>query len=168
VAAAEGQQTVVFTTGGRTEKCAMRSFPALPEVCFVQMGDFVKAAFDAALKHGIRNIVVGAMAGKLTKMAQGLPVTHAWRQAIDSELLGEVAARIGAPAVLCEEIRAAQTARFAVERLALQGLDKAFHMALAARARDALLRRYPRKCVLTILVCDFEGNPVGLLTPEDS
>ena len=45
VAANQGQTSVVFTTGGRTEKCAMRCFPELDEACFVQMGDFVKAAF---------------------------------------------------------------------------------------------------------------------------
>ena len=35
VAANQGQTSVVFTTGGRTEKCAMREFPQLDEACFV-------------------------------------------------------------------------------------------------------------------------------------
>ncbi|HNI72913.1 MAG TPA: cobalt-precorrin-5B (C(1))-methyltransferase, partial [Accumulibacter sp.] len=62
VAAAQHQSVVVFTTGGRTEKCAMRAYPELAEACFVQMGDFVKAAFDAARKCGIRRVILGTVA----------------------------------------------------------------------------------------------------------
>jgi cobalt-precorrin-5B (C1)-methyltransferase len=43
------------------------------------MGDFVKAAFQTAVKQHA-HIIVGAMVGKLTKIAQGLSVTHAWRE----------------------------------------------------------------------------------------
>jgi hypothetical protein len=53
VAAKQGQTTVIFTTGGRTEKFAMRQLPELDEACFVQMGDFVKAAFQSAVKQRI-------------------------------------------------------------------------------------------------------------------
>jgi cobalt-precorrin-5B (C1)-methyltransferase len=79
-----GQDHVVFTTGGRTEKFAMRQLPRLDESCFVQMGDFVKAAFTSAIKRGVPNITVGAMVGKLTKMCQGLAVTHAWKAEVDA------------------------------------------------------------------------------------
>ena len=45
VAARQGQTSAVFTTGGRSEKFAMQQLPELDESCFIQMGDFVKAAF---------------------------------------------------------------------------------------------------------------------------
>src|SRR3990167_6983476 len=64
VAANPGEKSGGVTTGGRTEKCAMRVFPELDEACFVQMGDFVRAAFQAALKHEMEHIIVGAMVGK--------------------------------------------------------------------------------------------------------
>ena len=144
VAANQGQTSVVFTTGGRTEKCAMRSFPELDEACFVQMGDFVKAAFQTAVKQNMRHIIVGAMVGKLTKIAQGLSVTHAWREEVDRELIAAAAAEVGAPPDLVDEIRAAETARFAAERLAELDLAVAFHRALAERAIRSLRQRYPR------------------------
>lgn len=75
VAAKQGQTTVIFTTGGRTEKFAMRQLPELDESCFVQMGDFVKAAFTSAVKRESPKVYVGAMVGKLTKSCQGLSVT---------------------------------------------------------------------------------------------
>ncbi len=161
VAATQDQTTVVFTTGGRTEKCAMQAFPKLDEACFVQMGDFVKAAFQAALKHGMRHIIVGAMVGKLTKIAQGLSVTHAWREEVDRELLAEIAISISAPPELVAEIRRAETARFAAERLAQLGLSEAFHRELAQRALHTLRRAYPGPHRLTVLVCDFEGRQIA-------
>ncbi len=160
VAASQGQSSVVFTTGGRTEKCAMREFPQLDEACFVQMGDFVKAAFTTAVKQGMRHIIVGAMVGKLTKIAQGLSVTHAWREEIDRALIAGAAAEVGAPPELVAEIRAAETARFAAERLAELGLAVAFHRALAERALRSLRERYPGPHRLTVLACNFEGVPI--------
>ena len=167
VAHAQGQTQVVFTTGGRTEKFAMRQLPALDEACFVQMGDFVKAAFQAAIKCHMREIHVGAMVGKLTKMSQGLAVTHAWKAEIDRDVLADCACEVGAPPDLVEEIRAAETARFAAERLAALALTVPFHRALALRARHSLTTRYPGDYRLTILVCDFDGRFICRLDPDD-
>ena len=158
VAARQGQTSVVFTTGGRTEKFAMKELPQLDESCFVQMGDFVKAAFQTAVKRGMAHIYVGAMVGKLTKMGQGLAVTHAWKQEIDRDLLAGCATEVGAPADLVEEIRNAETARFAAERLAALDLTVAFHRALARRAMASLRSCHPGPYRLTLLVCDFEGR----------
>jgi len=166
VAASQGQTTVALTTGGRTEKCAMGHYPQLDEACFVQMGDFVKAAFQTATRHGMRHIIVGAMAGKLTKIAQGLPVTHAWRKEIDRQLLAEVASESGAPADLIEEIRSAETARFAAEHLAALGLSATFHRLLAQRALRTLRTNYPGPHRLTILACSFDGQPIVTVEEE--
>ena len=158
VAAKQGQTSLIFTTGGRTEKFAMRQLPELDESCFVQMGDFVKAAFTSAIKREVPNVYVGAMVGKLTKMCQGLAVTHAWKAEVDRDILAESAQEVGAPADLVEEIRAAETARFAAEKLANLGLTVAFHQQLAKKAIRSLTRCYPGPYTLTILVCDFEGR----------
>jgi cobalt-precorrin-5B (C1)-methyltransferase len=167
VAAAQGRSSVVFTTGGRTEKCAMAQYPALSAACFVQMGDFVKAAFDAAVKAGIAHVVLGAMVGKLTKIAQGLPVTHAWRKEIDRRLLAEAAALAGAPPALVAEIAVAETGRFAAERLEALGLSIPFHRELARRAIASLTTRYRGRFRLTVLVVDFEGRPIVTVEEED-
>lgn len=167
VAAHQGQTTVVFTTGGRTERGAMGAYPGLPEVCFVQMGDFVKAAFTAAVKHRMDHIVVGAMVGKLTKIAQGLPVTHAWRAPLDRDLIAAAAAEVGAPADLVTEIGQAATARFAAERLAALGLGVPLHRNLARRAMASLRRCYPGPYRLTVLACDFEGRPIATVADDE-
>lgn len=168
VAARQGQTRIVFTTGGRTEKFAMRQLPELDESCFVQMGDFVKAAFQSAVKRGFAQIHVGAMVGKLTKMGQGLAVTHAWKAEIDRDVLAEAAREVGTPADLVEEIRAAETARFAAEKLANLGLTVAFHRALASQAMRSLKTSYPGAYQLTILVCDFEGRFICRLEEHEA
>ena len=168
VAAQQGQTSAVFTTGGRSEKFAMQQLPELDESCFIQMGDFVKAAFQTAIKRKMSHIIIGAMAGKLTKMGQGLAVTHAWKAEIDRDLLAQCAQEIGAAPDLVEEIRNAETARFAAERLAALGLAVDFHRALAMKAIRSLKSCYPGAYRLTVLVCDFDGNFIVRLEEENA
>ncbi len=158
VAARQGQDTVVLTTGGRTEKFVMRELPHLPQACFVQMGDFLRYALDTVVKEGIRHVIIGGMVGKLTKMAQGETITHAGRNPVNMALLAELAERIGAPPETCAAIRGAETARFASERLSELGLGDAFVEALARKVIETLKARYPDQFTLRVMVCDFEGN----------
>ena len=168
VAAQQGQTSAVFTTGGRSEKFAMRQLPERDESCFIQIGDFVKAAFQTAIKRKIERIYIGAMAGKLTKMGQGLAVTHAWKAEIDRDLLAQCAQEVGAAPDLVEEIRNAETARFAAERLSALGLAVDFHRALAIKAIRSLKSCYPGAYHLTILVCDFDGNFIVRVEEEEA
>jgi len=158
VAARQGQNTVVLTTGGRTEKFVMGQLPDLDPACFVQMGDFLKPALDTVVATGIPHVIIGGMVGKLTKMAQGETITHAGRNPVDTALLAELAAQVGAPAELCEQIRGGDTARLAGELLAPFGLQLPFLRAIAGRVIEALQARYPGAFRLRVLVCDFEGN----------
>ena len=168
VASKQGQTSIVFTTGGRSEKFAMKQLPELGEACFVQMGDFVKAAFQTAIKRKMARVYIGAMAGKLTKMGQGLAVTHAWKAAIDRDLLAGCAQEVGAAPDLVEQIRNAETARFAAERLAALGLSVDFHRALAKKAIRSLKASYPGAYKLTELACDFDGEFIVRVEEEET
>ncbi len=162
VAAGQGHDTVVLTTGGRTEKFVMRELPHLDPACFVQMGDFLKYALDTAAETGIRHVIIGGMVGKLTKMAQGETITHANRNAVDTALLAELAAAVGAPQQVCDDIAGAETARYASERLEALGLGLPFYRALGTRVIETLSARYPGASFdLCVLVCDFDGNKLA-------
>ncbi|WP_066341428.1 cobalt-precorrin-5B (C(1))-methyltransferase [Azohydromonas lata] len=161
VAATTGAGAVVLTTGGRTEKFAMEQLPQLPEACFVQMGDFLRYALDAAEKAQLPRVVIGGMVGKLTKIAQGETITHANRAEVDTALLARLAAGIGAPAQECAAIAAAETARFAAERMQALGLLEAFHTALARAVVGTVMQRYPGRFRLDVLVCDFDGKKIA-------
>lgn len=161
VAANQGQDTVVLTTGGRTEKFVMRELPQLDSACFVQMGDFLKYALDTVVKCGIRHVIIGGMVGKLTKMAQGETITHAGRNAVDTGLLADIALAIGAPEPVAADIRNEPTARYAGERMGELGLIDEFYQALGRKVIDTLAGRYPGKFTLRVLVCDFDGNKLA-------
>lgn len=161
VAATTGAGTVVLTTGGRTEKFAFAELPGLPEACFVQMGDFLRYALDTAVAVGLRRVVIGGMVGKLTKIAQGETITHANRAEVDTALLAEIAAGVGAPAEDCVAIAAAETARFAAERMQALGLLETFHAALARKVVQTVTARYPGRFRLDVLVCDFDGKKIA-------
>ena len=159
VAATLGHGVVVLTTGGRTEQFAMKERAALPPACFVQMGDFLRYALDEAVAQGLPEVVIGGMVGKLTKIAQGETITHANRAEVDTGLLAQLAAGIGASPQVCAEIAAAETARFAAERMQALGLATAFHEALAQAVVRTLMApdRYGGQFRLQVLVCDFDG-----------
>ena len=108
------------------------------------------------------------MVGKLTKMCQGLAVTHAWKAEVDRDILADSAREVGAPDDLIEEIRAAETARFAAEKLLALGLSVEFHRALAKKAIRSLKTCYPGPYQLTLLVCDFDGKFIVRVEEEEA
>lgn len=167
VAATTGHGVVALTTGGRTETFAIAALraerPELPSACFVQMGDFLRYALDEAVAQGIELVVLAVMVGKLTKIAQGETITHANRSEVDTDLVAEIARRIGAAPEDCAAIAAAETARFGAELMVERGLGDAFHRELAQAAIDTLTapERYGRAFQLRVLVTDFSGNQVA-------
>lgn len=166
VAARQGQDMVVLTTGGRTEKFVMRELPDLAPGCFVQMGDFLKPALDTVVDNRISHVVIGGMVGKLVKMAQGETITHAGRNPVNTSLVAEIAAGVGADNELCTAIRQANTARFALERLSELNLQSEFLTALARRVINTLSARYPGRFTLRVLVCDFESNKLAEVSTD--
>ncbi len=115
VLAAQGEDTVVLSTGGRTERAAMQLLPHLPDVCFIEVGDFTGAALRQMLEHAVPHVVFVGMAGKLTKLAAGVFMTHYTRSKVDTDLLAEITRAAGGADAVVAEIRSAATARRAYE-----------------------------------------------------
>lgn len=140
VLAAQGEDTVVLCTGGRTEKGAMKMLPDLPEVCFVEVGDFTGAALRQAVGHRLNHIVFAGMAGKLTKLAGGVLMTHYTRSKIDLSLLSDITLAAGGTKDLAQKVAAANTARHAAELWDQASLLPAAGRELCARAARVLSR----------------------------
>ena len=157
VMAAQSQPILVLATGGRTEKAAMRLLPDLPEVCFVEVGDFTGAALTRAKELGLAQVVFVGMAGKLTKLASGVLMTHYTKSAVSLELLAQLT-----PDPLRAEVRAANTARHAYEIWAANGLLRDSGGQLCARVAD-VLHRYSGLSARVALV-DPEGSAVVAAT----
>jgi cobalt-precorrin-5B (C1)-methyltransferase len=112
----------VLTTGGKSEAYAMKLYPELPEEGFIQVGDFIGTGVKHCARRGASRAIVVGMMGKLSKMANGKMQTHAAGSEVNMELLAGLAAELGAPAAITDEIRAANTARHVLELCQREGL----------------------------------------------
>lgn len=159
-----GADHIVLTTGGRTERFAMELHPELPEPAFVQMGDFVGFALDHTARAGARTVTIAGMVGKLSKMADGRTMTHAAGSEVDTHLLAELAASVGASQTLQAEIRRANTARHVQELVTAAGL-LGFFDALCERVAvvlgDHLAARHGDPPALRVILTDFSGPALG-------
>lgn len=160
VMAAQGERTVVLCTGGRTERAARALLPALPEVCFVEVGDFTGAAITAAVGDGMTGVVFVGMAGKLAKLAAGVLMTHYTRSTVDLSLLGDVTAAAGGDADLVPAVGAANTGRHAYELWEAAGLLGPAGDLLCRRVRQVLLRFAEHAVTVDVAMVDFAGSRV--------
>ena len=110
VAKEQGISTVVLTTGGRSEKYAMKLFPDLPMEAFVEMGDFVGFSAKHAQRVGMKEIRFVGMMGKFSKVAQGIMMVHAKSAPIDFSFLADLARKAGVPNEKIEQVLTANTA----------------------------------------------------------
>jgi cobalt-precorrin-5B (C1)-methyltransferase len=167
VMAAQGQHTLVLCTGGRTERGAMALLPDLPEVCFVEVGDFTGAALRRALAAGLARVIFVGMAGKLAKLAAGVLMTHYTRSKVDLGLLAEVTLAAGGSAVLAADVAAANTGRHAYEIWERAGLLRCAGDELCRRVRAVLLRAGRGRLDADVAMVDFAGTRVVAATrPE--
>lgn len=160
VMAAQGERTVVLCTGGRTERAARALLPELPEVCFVEVGDFTGAAVTAAVGDGMTGVVFVGMAGKLAKLAAGILMTHYTRSRVDLSLLGAVTAEAGGDPELVAAVVAANTGRHAYELWEAAGLLGAAGDLLCHRVRQVLLRFAGDVVSVDVAMVDFAGDRV--------
>ena len=166
VLAAQGEDTVVLCTGGRTEKGAMIMLPQLPEVCFVEVGDFTGAALRRAVEHGLARVVFAGMAGKLTKLAAGVLMTHYTRSKVSLELLRDITLAAGGDQDLAARVANANTARHGAELWDEAGLLAAAGHELCGRTARVLSRFCAELAVggqkttpqIQVIMVDFTGQ----------
>lgn len=126
VAKANGCQHLVLTTGGSSEKHAMKMYPNLPEEAFIQMGDFVGFALKHVKKAGVEKVTLVGMMGKFSKVAQGVMMVHSKSAEVDFNFLAEVAGEAGAPSELIEQVKSANTATHAGQLMEEAGYPQFF------------------------------------------
>ena len=128
VARAGGCEHVVITTGGRSEKCAMKQFSGLPEDAFVEMGDFVGFTLKQCKKQGVKRVSMVGMMGKFSKVAMGVMMVHSKSAPVDFNFLAVIASHAGAESALIEDIKNANTASHVGDMMAANGYTKFFEL----------------------------------------
>ncbi|NTU48382.1 MAG: cobalt-precorrin-5B (C(1))-methyltransferase [Syntrophobacteraceae bacterium] len=157
VAAATGCREVVLSTGGKSEQFARRLLGELPEEAFVQIADFFAYGVGEARRMGFKTIVHSVFFGKVLKMGQGHPYTHAHRVSLDLKPLAELAREKGYGRQFCEELASANTARHALQLLVEQG-DFDIVRETAAWALQSSLRFAGGHISVRVLLFDYDGN----------
>ncbi len=156
VAVANGCRIVVLSTGGKSEEFARGLHPELPEMAFVEMGEFTGVALDRCKETGVAVAVLSGMIGKFSKIAQGHFQTHVAGNRVDAGFLARLAAQAGADPGTVGEIAAANTARHVQEIALAHGLSALFPRICAlvcARSRD----RVRGALAVEALMFDFGG-----------
>ena len=159
VAAAQGESTIVLSTGSRSDAAAMRLRPDLPEVCFVEVGDFTGIALRRAAAAGMTRAVFVGMAGKITKLAGGVMMTHFRRSKVDGELMASAARSAGAPAAVVDAATATATARHFFEVCVDEGATAPLGL-LCRQAKDACRAHVDDALEVQVVMVDFHGDRV--------
>ncbi len=116
VARANGADTLVFTTGRRSERYAQGIFTDFKPEVFIQTGDFFKAGLDGVKGHpGIRQVIYTVFFGKAVKMALGYEHTHAAKSKLTLKRLAQWTGEITQDNNLAQQILGCNTARHAFE-----------------------------------------------------
>ncbi len=161
VMGAQGHKTFVLSTGGLTEKAAMRLLPDLEEVNFVEVGDFTGQAIKRAVENRLEHCFFVGMAGKISKLAAGVMMTHWTRSKVDNELLAEITARAGGTNALVSAVENANTARHAYELWRAAGLANAADL-LCQQAAENLAEYAEGKLEVHVIMVDFDTlDPAG-------
>lgn len=161
VMGAQGGDTFVLSTGGLTERAAMSLLPELEEICFIEVGDFTGHAMKKGLDNGMRRVFFVGMAGKISKLAAGVMMTHWTRSKVDNELLAEITREAGGDEALVSQMHDANTARHAYELWRDAGLHGACDL-VCERAAECLTEYSGGGIEVYAILVDFDTlEPAG-------
>jgi cobalt-precorrin-5B (C1)-methyltransferase len=161
VMGAQGHKTFVLSTGGLTERAAMRLLPDLEEVDFVEVGDFTGQAIKWAVEKDLKRCFFVGMVGKISKLAAGVMMTHWTRSKVDNSLLAEITATAGGSPILIGEVENANTARHAYELWRSANLTSAADL-LCQQAAENLVEYAKGRLEVHVILVDFDTlDPTG-------
>jgi len=166
VATAMGADTVLLTTGGRSEDFA-KSLYNLPDHCFIQMGDFAGYSIrQCANRTMLKRAIIAGFIGKLTKMAMGIKQTHVAGSHVDMEFMAGLAVECRAPPNVIEEIRSANTARH-VSELIKQNKIMNYYDHVCKRVYEQMNEHAKTQLRIEVILFEFDGTVIGRY-PKDT
>jgi len=151
-----GDDTVVLTTGGRSEDFARNVFD-LPDHSFVQFGDFSGYTISQCAKKSIKKAYVGGFIGKFAKMATGVKQTHVKGSKVNMEFLSELAKKCKAEEKIIQEIKNANTARN-VQEIVLENNVEGFFAQVCSEVYKQMKNHSENKTEIEVILFDFDGS----------
>ncbi len=109
VASRMNLNTLVFSTGGRSDTAVHALFSNFREEQFIEIGDFLGFSVKRAMEAGIKNLVIAGMAGKISKLADNNLDLHSSKSSVNFNFLASIGAYLGYPQEEISRIRNANT-----------------------------------------------------------
>jgi cobalt-precorrin-5B (C1)-methyltransferase len=159
VARANGLDHVVGCTGSTSEALVRRRYD-LPEVAYLDMGDFAGGLLKYLRAHPVARLTIAGGFAKLTKLAQGNLDLHSGRSQVDFDWLAERLAALGADSGTVAASRDANTAGEVLDLARAADLPLADQVAAQART-TALAVLGDAPVAVELLVVDRSGQLVG-------
>jgi cobalt-precorrin-5B (C1)-methyltransferase len=166
VSRAMGSDSVILTTGGRSEDFARAIYGnSIADHAYIQIGDFIGFSIKQCAIKKIKKAYVVGFVGKLTKMAMGVKQTHVKGSHVDMNFLSELASRSGVNKELVQQIKLANTARHVSELIDQSGF-RVFYDTLCKEVHNHLTKYSQYHLQIKIILLDFNGKIIGNY-PED-
>lgn len=160
MAAYHSVERVVLATGARSEQYALRLFPELPAVAFVEISVFTGTALATCVAQGVRSVVLVTMISRIVKTAQGRMLTHVAGNPVDLPFLAQVCQETGASAELVAAVASANTARHVLELCqqhdTLAPIQRLVDLALAQS--EQVVQQHGGTLALEVVLVNFDGK----------
>lgn len=168
VSRAMGSDSVILTTGGRSEDFARTIYgTSIADHAYIQIGDFIGFGIKQCAINKIKRAYVVGFIGKLTKMAMGIKQTHVKGSHVDMNFLADLASKCGANNELVNQIKLANTARHVSELIDKSGLDS-FYNFLCEEVHNHLTKYSQSQLMIKIILLDFDGKVIGNFPEDDN
>jgi cobalt-precorrin-5B (C1)-methyltransferase len=163
VAAKNSTDKVIMATGGRSERFAMRLFPDVPKVAFVELSVFTGDALKTCVAHRVQSAVFVGMIGKMIKTAQGHMTTHVAGNQVDFEFLAQICRDTKAPDDLADAVATANTGRHFLELCLERNLMSPVQRVVDKALEQCLdfVHAQGGQLALEVILVDFEGRILG-------
>ena len=158
VARANGLGHVAACTGS-TSEAGIRRLYDLPDIAIIDMGDFAGGMLKYLRRHPVPRVTIAGGFAKIAKLAAGEGDLHSGRSQVDSALLAQALADLGAPAALVEAARKANTANEVLSAARAAGVPLADR--IAAQAQGVAGAMAGDRLAVEVAIFDRDGALAG-------
>jgi cobalt-precorrin-5B (C1)-methyltransferase len=158
VCRANGVTHAAACTGSTSEDGVKRLYD-LPDIAFIDMGDFAGGTLKYLKAHPLPRLTIGGGFAKLAKLAAGSLDLHSGRSELDRKAVAEWLAALGAPPKLVAAAASANTGGEILAQARKAGIP--LGDAVARRAQTVAAGIVEGKTAIEIIAFDREGALVG-------
>jgi cobalt-precorrin-5B (C1)-methyltransferase len=158
VCRANGIAHAAACTGSTSEGLVQRLY-GLPEIAFIDMGDFAGGTLKYLRRHPIPRLTLAGGFAKLCKLADGAMDLHSGRSEVDRSQLAAALTELGANPAAVEAARQANTASEILGLARREGLP--LGDLVAKRARQESLAMLDGATAVEVIVVDRLGEIAG-------